>query len=179
MNKVKFANRLKLNEADERVMKSIEEDLDDHLRKLQLRLTGGRNQRLGQDENIVAKIAGMHIEDCIVEIFEFTNNLRMQVQQHIGAFGFLDELQGIMDTVMFFKSNPMWSKLFHVILATCTFRKIGYDDQKMLEVLGFGDSFKTLTDDKLMERFGSDGERTFGSEFRSAPKLQIDTGKIP
>ena len=175
---MKFGDRLKLNDAEKKLIQSIEEDLEDHLKKLRRGLTGGRNQRLVQDENVIAKVAGMHIEDCIDEIFKFANNMRMQLQQQIGAFGFLGALQRIMETMMFFRSKPVWAKLFHVILATCTFRKIGYDDQKILEVLGFRDSLKKLTDDQMMERFGSDGERTKGSEFRNTSKMKINPGRI-
>ena len=176
---MKFGDRQKLNDAEKKLIQNIEEDLEDHLKKLRRGFTGGRNQRLVQDENVIAKVAGMHIEDCIDEIFKFANNMKIQLQQQIGAFGFLGALQRIMETMMFFRSKPVWAKLFHVILATCTFRKIGYDDQKILEVLGFQDSLKKITDDQMMERFGFDGERTSGLEFRNKSNMKINAGNKP
>ena len=175
---MKFGDREKLNEAEKKLMEGMEEDLENHLRKLRRGLTGGRNQRLVQDDNVIVKVAGMHIEDCIYEVFNFANNMRMQLQQQIGAFGFLGAFQRIVETMIFFRSKPVWTKLFHVILATCTFRKIGYDDQKILEVLGFRDALKKLTDDQMMERFGFDGERTAGPEFRNAPRMKINPGIV-
>ena len=147
----------------------MEEDLEDHLRKFQRGFTG-RNQRTGLAENVISKIAGMHIEDCIFEIFNFVNRMKTPLQRRIGSFGFLGSLDRIAEAMMFFRSKPLWAKIFHVVVAACTYRKIGFDDYQLLEMLGFKESLKKITDEELLNRFGFNDQGAMVSKFKKSTK---------
>ena len=173
---MKFGDYQKRKEAEERLIKSMEDDLDGHLKKLQRGLTG-RNQRIGPAENVISNIAGMHIEDCIIEIFNFANKMKLQLQKQFNsAPGFLGEMNLILQTMKFFGSKPLWAKIFHVVVATCIYRKLGFDDFELLEMFGFQESLKKIKDEQMLERFGYSDQGTVLSNAMSTAKKRVNSG---
>ena len=167
----------KVKEAGRKLEDDMRADIDDYLRKIQRGLTG-KNQRAipGQPENVMQKIAGMHVEDCIIEIFTFAQNITSKLQRQITLQSFFHGAGCIIESMMFFRSKPVLAKFFHVIVATCTFRRIGYDDYQLLELLGFKESLRKITDEQLVDRFGGSDQRTASSMRKHISRARVNPG---
>lgn len=173
VRKTKFNDFRVVKEAQAKMVENMQKELDDYLLKLQRGLTGKNHRALqGEPENVVQKIAGMNIEDGIMEIFNFVHNVRTRLETKVSAPVFIDGSDRIMETMKFFRSQPVLTKFFHVLLATCTFRKIGFDDIKLLEFLGFKESIRRMTDEQMVDRFGNDNLRVpFDSKHGTRKRL--------
>lgn len=138
--------------AEQKIARDMEQDLENYLRKMQRDLTGRNTRALpGQPENITQKVAGMHIEDAIMAIFKFANESKKRCQGNFQASGLFKPAERVMETMMFFNSRPLFSKFFHVILATGLFRTLGKDDVELLNILGFKDALKKMAEQHVKE----------------------------
>ena len=171
----------KMKEAEKELIRNMEEDVDDYLRKIRRGLTG-RNQRAipGQPENVMQKIAGMQLEDAIMEIFKFAHDSKRKFQKNFSAGGFLLGADRIMDCMTFFRSKPILAKFFHIIVATCVFRRLEMEDYELLNALGFKEALKKMTDERMIEIFGETFEMAGDKKGKSAArkKALVNQGKI-
>ncbi len=153
VKKVKFGDFERMKKAEQDLLTNMEQDLEDYIRKIRRGLTGRNTRALpGQPENITQQIAGMYIEDAIMAIFKHANDCTKSLQSNILRLpGVLTAAQRIVETMTFFRSRPVWSKFFHVIVATGIYRTLGLDDEALLTALGFKDALKKMTEERMAE----------------------------
>eukprot|EP00794_Sanderia_malayensis_P009471 gene9471-10459_t len=150
---VKFGDMERMKKAEDDLSLNMREDLENYMRKIQRGLTGRNIRALpGEPENAIQQIAGMHVEDAIMKIFMHANDCVKKFERNVRApSGFLASARKIVELMTLFRSKPVLSKFFHVILATGTFRTLGLDDTELLTVLGYKDALKQMTDEKIMD----------------------------
>ena len=176
VRKARFGDRDSIKKAEDDLVQSMNEDVDNYVNYLRRGLTGkGHRAAPGQPENVMQKIAGMAIEDCIMEIFTFANNTKHKLQRQIAMRSLSYGADMVVDIMKIFRSTPNLCKLFHVIVATCVFRKIGMDDYELLKQLGFEDSLKKMTKERALEVMGSFSSQQPGKMVHG--KVIVDHGK--
>ncbi|XP_065060085.1 uncharacterized protein LOC135687459 [Rhopilema esculentum] len=174
VKKTRFGDRDSIKKAEDDLVQSMNEDVENYIQTLRRGLTGKSNRTAhGQPENVIQKIAGMAMEDCIMEIFTFANNTKQKFKRQIATRTLLYGADMVIDIMKIFRGTPLLCKLFHVIVATGVFRKIGMDDYELLKILGFEDSLKKMTKERALEVMGGDG-----SSFSSQQPGKMGHGKV-
>ena len=151
VRKAKFGSMDIRKEVEQKLVQQLKEDFESHLRKLRSGLTGKNPRALPGQENLVQKIAGMPVENALWDIFQFTAKFRRQMGYNFSVQGLLIFSERIMEFLQYIRGNTLLTKLFHVVVATGTFRQLEKDDAEVLNLLGFQNVVTKMIEARLQE----------------------------